>query len=101
MAAWKYVCEQLQWLPCVQRGDSIDEKQNFKCILRDSVLTFFQKHKFASYKQMTIQHLYLTNKAAGYGTHSLEKILQCLPATKEKLPKRHALSNNREGPVYA
>lgn len=101
MAAWRYVCEQLQRLPCVQRGDSIDEKQNFKYILRDSVLTFFPKHKFTSYKQMTIKHLYLTNKADGYGTHSLEKILQCLPAAKEKLPKSNALSDNREGPVYA
>lgn len=50
---------------------------------------------------MTIKHLYLTNKADGYGTHSLEKILQCLPAAKEKLPKSNALSDNREGPVYA
>lgn len=69
-------------------------EQNFKYILRDHALRFFPKHKFTSYKQMTIKHLYITNvKAASYGTHSLEEILQCSLATKEKLSRSNALSN--------
>lgn len=49
-------------------------EQNFKYILRDRALRFFPKHKFTSYKQMTIKHLYITNvKAASYGTHSLTR----------------------------
>ena len=76
----------------VFKAETRQRRNRTSNILRDPALTFFPKHKFTSYKQMTTKHLHVTNiKAASYGTHSRKS------CSAHQLQRKNYLKANKGG----